>query len=119
MSGSPAPTAPPSRASLGRRLRLLMADRRARLGALFLVATVAIVAIGARAAWQAIRATAVLDQAVTRVSTAAGLLRLPISTTLKPTVEPAVEPTIEPTVKPTVEPTLRPSAETPVSDFLG
>jgi hypothetical protein len=96
-----------------------------------LVAAVAIAAIGARAAWQAIRATVVLDRAVTRVSTAAGLLRLPVSTTLKPTVEPAVEPTVKPTVEPTleptvkptveptVEPTLRPSAQTPVSDFLG
>ena len=80
-----------------------------------LVAAVAIAAIGARTAWQAIRATAVLGGAVTRVSTAAGLLRLPMSTTAEPTVEHTVEATVEPAV----EPTLRPSAETPVSDFIG
>jgi len=78
-----------------------------------LVAAAAIAAIGARAAWQAIRATAVLDRAVTRVTTAAGLLRLPIS----PTVEPAVEHRVEPTVEPAVGPTLRQSAETTVSDL--
>ena len=72
-----------------------------------LVAAVAIAAIGARAAWQAIRATAVLGGAVTRVSTAAGLLRLPMSTTAEPAVEHAVEPT------------LRQSAETTVSDVRG
>jgi hypothetical protein len=66
-----------------------------------LVAAAAIAAIGARAGWQAIRATAVLDRAVARVCTAAGLLRLPMSTTAEPTVEP----------------TLRQSAETTVSDF--
>ena len=108
-----------------------------------LVAAAAIAAIGARAAWQAIRATAVLDRAVTRVCTAAGLLRLPISTTVDPAAEPAVErsvtaavtPAVSPTVTPTVSPaltpeigpavaptgapTLRRSAETPVSDLRG
>ena len=66
-----------------------------------LVAAAAIAAIGARAGWQAIRATAVLDRAVARVCTAAGLLRLPMSTTAELTVES----------------TLRQSAETTVSDF--
>ena len=61
------------------------------------VSAVAIAAIGARAAWQATRAAAVLDRAVTRVTTAAGLLRLPIS--------------------PAVAPPLRQSAETTVSDL--
>jgi len=64
---------------------------------------VAIAAIGARAAWQAIRAAAVLDRALTRVSVAAGLLRLPISTA----VEPAVG------ARP------RPAVEAPVSDPVG
>jgi GT2 family glycosyltransferase len=90
-----------------------------------LVAAVAIAAIGARAAWQAMRATAVLDRAVTRVSTAAGLLKLPVSTTVEPTVKPAAKPTsgAEPTfvAEPmsTVEPPPRRSAETTVSDFIG
>jgi len=101
-----------------------------------LVAAVAMAAIGARAAWQAMRATGVLDRAVTRVSTAAGLLKLPVSTTVEPLAKPAAEPTsaaepmveatTEPTaepmvefaVEPRVEPTPRRSAETTVSDFI-
>jgi GT2 family glycosyltransferase len=43
-----------------------------------IVAAVASAAIAARAAWQATRATAVLDHALTHVTTAAGLVRLPI-----------------------------------------
>jgi len=43
------------------------------------VAAAAIAAIAARAAWQATRAAAVLDRALTHVTTAAGLVRLPIS----------------------------------------
>ena len=70
-----------------------------------LVSAAAIAAIGARAAWQAIRGAVVLDRAVTRVSVAAGLLTLPISTTLEPTVER------------TIEPMFRRSAETAVSEF--
>ena len=42
------------------------------------VAAAAIAAIAARAAWQATRAAAVLDRALTHVTTAAGLERLPI-----------------------------------------
>ena len=48
------------------------------LAVTLLVAAVAIAAIGARAAWQAIRGAAVLDRAVLRVTRAAGLLELPI-----------------------------------------
>jgi len=66
-----------------------------------LVSAIGIAGVGARAAWQAIRGAAVLDRALTRVTIAAGLLRLPMSAT----------------VEPTVEPTLRPSAETAVSEF--
>jgi hypothetical protein len=44
-----------------------------------LVAAVAIAGIGARAAWQAIRGAAVLDRAVTRVTTGLGMTRLPVS----------------------------------------
>ena len=44
-----------------------------------LVAAVASAAIAARAAWQATRAAAVLDRALTHVTTAAGLLRLPMA----------------------------------------
>jgi len=84
-----------------------------------LVAAVAIAAIGARAAWQAMRATAVLDRAVTRVSTAAGLMKLPVSTTVETVAEPTTEPMVEVIVKPRVEPEPRRSAETTVSDFIG
>ena len=66
-----------------------------------LVSALAIVGIGARAAWQAIRGAVVLDQAVMRVSVAAGLRRLPISTAVESPVAPA----------------LLPSAETVVSEF--
>jgi hypothetical protein len=98
------------------------------------VAAATIAVIGARAAWQAMRATAVLDQAVTRVTTAAGLVRLPVSPTLEPEAEATagagVEPTVEagakhaggPTapspVRHRVEPKPRRSAETTVSDFI-
>jgi len=76
-----------------------------------LVVTAATISvIGARAAWQAMRATAVLDQAVTRVTTAAGLVRLPVSATL--------EPEAEATAGAGVEPKPRRSAETTVSDFI-
>ena len=44
-----------------------------------LVAALAGVGIAARTAWHAARATAVLDQALTHVTTAAGFVRLPIS----------------------------------------
>ena len=65
------------------------------------VSALAIAAVGARATWQAIRGAALLDQAVIRVSIAAGLQRLPISAAVEPKVAPA----------------LRPSAETAVSEF--
>jgi hypothetical protein len=44
-----------------------------------LVAALAIAAIGARAAWQAIRGTAVLDAAISRVAVATRLLEVPIA----------------------------------------
>ena len=74
--------------------------------ATLLVATAAIAAIGARAAWQAIRATAVLDRAVIRVCTAAGLLRLPVSPMLEPKAKATAEPTVEPAVKAAPKPAL-------------
>ena len=92
------------------------------LSVTLLVAAAAIAAIGARAAWQAIRATAVLDRAVTRVCTAAGLLKLPVSPTLEPKAEataeatagPTVEPVTEPAVKAAPKPALEPAAEAAV-----
>ncbi len=84
-----------------------------------LVAAISMAAIGVRAAWQTMRATAVLDRAVTRVSTAAGLLKLPVSTTVETMVKPAAGSMVEFAVEPRVEPTPRRSAETTVSDFIG
>ena len=49
------------------------------LGVTLLVALVAIVAIGARTAWQAIRSATVLERAVTRVTTAAGMVELGVT----------------------------------------
>jgi GT2 family glycosyltransferase len=96
---------------------------------------VAIAGIGARTAWQALRAATVLDRAVTRVCTAAGLVDLPIMKPVepaadapRPTVEGAVESpapptvghtassTVVPSVQAAVEPKVRPSAEATVSD---
>jgi hypothetical protein len=45
---------------------------------------VAIVALALRAMWQATRAAAVLDEATSRVTTAAGMLPLPVPPTLAP-----------------------------------
>jgi hypothetical protein len=63
------------------------------------VAGVAIVAIGARAAWQAIRGSTVLDRALTRVATAAGMQRLGASAEAGPRPEPASVATIEAQVR--------------------
>ena len=79
------------------------------LSVTLLVSAVGIAGIGARAAWQAIRGAAVLDRAGTRVSGAAGLRRLPISTRVEAKVESKPEPMVEPGR----------SAKTPVSDFSG
>ena len=49
------------------------------LGVTLLVALVAIVAIGARAAWQAIRSATVLERAVTRLTAAAGMVELGVA----------------------------------------
>jgi hypothetical protein len=83
------------------------------------VSAVAIVAIGARAAWQAIRGATVLDRAIARVTEAAGLARLPISPEAAPTprVEPSTEPPVDAPVEPAfeahVEPALRRTAGAP------
>jgi hypothetical protein len=50
------------------------------------VSGIAIAAIVARAAWHAARAVAVLDRAIGRVTTAAGMLPLPVPATLAPRV---------------------------------
>ena len=55
------------------------------------VAAMAIAAIVARAAWQATRVVAVLDRAVARVTTAAGMLPLPLPPALAPRVSHSVE----------------------------
>jgi hypothetical protein len=58
------------------------------------VSVIAIAAIVARTAWQAMRAAAVLDRAVARVTTAAGMLPLPMPPALAPRVSPAAETTL-------------------------
>ena len=55
------------------------------------VSAVAIAAIAARTAWQATRASAVLNRAVTRVTRAAGLLPLQISSAVNPRVSGTAE----------------------------
>jgi len=50
-----------------------------------LVAALAGVGIATRTAWQTTRANAVLDRALTHVTTAAGLIRLPLSPEAAPT----------------------------------
>ena len=90
-----------------------------------LVSAIATVAIGARTAWQALRAATVLDRAVTRVCTDAGLVGLPIvrpfESTPESTVGRVVESTASPKVgraiEPAVEPKVRPSAGAAVSDL--
>jgi hypothetical protein len=78
-----------------------------------LVSAAAIAAIGARAAWQAMRATAALEAAITRVVTGAGLVRLPVSTTVATTTGQIVQPVLQPGIEPTrLQPT-----DTPVSEF--
>ena len=86
------------------------------LSVTLLVAAAAVAAIGARAAWQAIRATAVLDRAVTRVCTAAGLLRLPVLPTPESKAEAAPELTVEPTTEPRADPTVK-AAPKPTAVF--
>ena len=58
------------------------------------VSVIAIAAIVARTAWQAMRAAAVLDRAVARVTTAAGMLPLPMPPALAPRVSPSAETTL-------------------------
>jgi GT2 family glycosyltransferase len=88
-----------------------------------LVSVIAIVAIGARAAWQAVRAATVLDRAVEQVCTGAGLVDLsiappfePAARAAEPTASSAFAPPLEPPLEPPVEPTVRPSAESTVPD---
>ena len=57
------------------------------------VSGVAFAAFAARTAWQATRATAVLDRAVARVTAAAGMLPLPIPPALAPRVSRSAEAT--------------------------
>jgi hypothetical protein len=65
-----------------------------RPSASVVVAVVAIAAIATRAAWQAARTAAVLDRAVARVTTAAGMLPLPLSRALTPRVARSAETTM-------------------------
>ena len=58
------------------------------------VSVIAITVIAARAAWQATRAVAVVDRAVARVATGAGMLPLPLSPALAPRVSPSAETTL-------------------------
>jgi hypothetical protein len=58
------------------------------------VSVIALAAIVARAAWQATRAAAVLDRAVARVTTAAGMLPLPMPPALAPRVSRSAETTL-------------------------
>jgi len=58
------------------------------------VAVAAIGALAARAAWQAARAAAVFDRAVTRVTTAAGMLPLPLPAALARRVARSAETTL-------------------------
>ncbi len=57
-----------------------------------LVAAVAVAAIGARAAWQAIRGAAVLEQAITRVTTGGAMVELPIPVAAAPARARTAEP---------------------------
>ncbi len=84
----------------GLALGLLLAGGTAASMALYrpsvsvVVSAVAIAAIAARAAWQATRAAAVLDRAVSRVTTAAGMLPLPLPPSLAPRVGQSAETTL-------------------------
>ena len=83
------------------------------LSVTLLVSSLAIAGIGARAAWQAIRGATLLDRAVARVTSAAGMRRLPISTDVGPAIEATIELGDEPAPERTVEVTLRQPAEHP------
>jgi hypothetical protein len=58
------------------------------------VSALAIAAIVLRAAWQATRAVAILDRALARVATAAGMLPLPLPAARPAHVSPSVETTL-------------------------
>ena len=84
----------------GLTLGLLLAGGTAASMALYrpsvsvVVSVMALAAIAARAAWQATRAAAVLDRAVTRVTTAAGMLPLPLPASVAPRVGRPAETTL-------------------------
>jgi hypothetical protein len=59
-----------------------------------IVSAMAIAAIGVRAAWQATRAVAILDRALARVTTAAGMLPLPLPAARAARVGRSVETTL-------------------------
>ena len=65
-----------------------------RPSASMVASVIAIAALALRAMWQATRATAVLDQAVARVATAAGMLPLPVAPALAPQSTRAAETTL-------------------------
>ena len=54
------------------------------LSVTLVVAAVAVVGIGARTAWQAIRGAAVLDRALSRVTSAVGMAKLPLKAEAEP-----------------------------------
>jgi GT2 family glycosyltransferase len=83
------------------------------LSVTLLVSALAIAAIGARAAWQAVRGATLLDRALARVTSAAGMQRLPISTDVEPAIEATVQPGGEPAPERTVDLPLRQPAEKP------
>jgi hypothetical protein len=84
----------------GLTLGLLLAGGTAASMALYrpsvsvVVSVMALAAIAARAAWQATRAAAVLDRAVTRVTAAAGMLPLPLPASVAPRVGRPAETTL-------------------------
>ncbi len=65
-----------------------------RPSVILFVSTIVIAALGARAAWQATRAASVLHQALTRVATAASLLRLPTSPAVAPRLRTSPDTTV-------------------------
>jgi hypothetical protein len=65
-----------------------------RPSASIVASILAIVMLAVRAMWQATRAAAVLDQAVARVTTAAGMLPLPVPTAQAPQTTHSPETTL-------------------------
>jgi GT2 family glycosyltransferase len=88
-----------------------------------LVAGLAIAALGARTAWQAIRGVAVLDRAIDRVTRGAGLEPLEVASGGVAVDVPVRESTVEagsaPAFEPHVEPALRRTAGAPSARLEG